>query len=395
MNAKSARQSTTPEWKKLEQEIERVTKWKTFSVSGHLWIICHFGSYLASRQFGTAQLESSRREFIGLVKFFLDEAFEGRPAADVLKQLKDTRAEIESRRPGNELKAIAAVIEKVAKRIARKSATKRPVTADMLSPAFSEIDKQVNDEKIARWARRSWRFFEQLRSSVVNGTHKESTVDTAKDALVFTRYVAGWLRDCGDDIGDSENNLVLEIVETLTDTEFTVNELSQIHDLFCKRVWDLPSFSTKDAAAIIGVTVDRVHLMTSRNEVDSFHIRTLIPREEVERHKKGKTPIPEPQARFESTPSTKKILSFLKDTNLGIRNLLAVQDALTPRLQEISLPLKQAIQRSGLSEATVHRLINTQKIISFGLSRLIPESEALRLQRDPQRKHVGRPRISE
>ena len=377
----------------LERELERVSRASEFSVFGHLWLVSFFSGYLNARQFRAGYLESSKAELLHHVKEFLDCIVIERAAVSALRGMQSARDVIEDRQTGSELKTLAGIIVKLCKRIARNLPGKRPVPVDALVEGFEVIRANVNDDEVSIWIRNSWRSFSKIRQAIDSETLKECSIDTAVDALVPTRYQIGWLQNLGLESSESASSLVSDLGKCLLKRQFTPPELSLMHDSFCHRVHGLPSVSTKEAANILGVSVDHVHRMTTHRDIDSFSIKPLIPKEEVTRYKNG---IELPKVELDAASKmARRIVSLIKSDSLTSRELVRIQDLLVPKLQQVSFPLKDAIDELGHSKAHVYKLMNQGQIIAFGLPRLIPESEALRLKRDPTIRHSGRPRLSE
>ena len=367
----------------LENKILEVTR-SPFSRAGHLWLICHLGGYLNARRLPDKDAEATRRQLVASIKGYLDEGFERRRGKKHLEAI----AEVTEDADDDETRTIAAAVQKIAaKTTSSRRKDETPIQRRSLSPAMALIRRHCEDKRVLTWLRHSSRAFQVAEKVVANvGQVDQADVDTATDALVPTRYMVGWLRDVNRArrrvakteqeikqqgltellIAKGAPDVACEIVtHRLAKTKFSLGELSAIHDAFLERVLTLPSLNTKDAAKLIGVTVDRVHRMAALGEVDSFFIRRRIPRSEVTRRKKGsKAEAPRP-AEPVSPEISSEIVHSLRRTKFSILHLLKMQDALERRIKRVSYPLKTAIENMGFTEVHFHLLL--ERVNSYPL----------------------------
>jgi len=356
--------------------------------------------------------EASRRAILTATKGFLDQAYAKRPGAafmDVVKDLKPALAESASVFP------IVDLILSIGQQIEKSAAgSARPVGKTRLRKVLAIIDAECTRKDVASWLKHSTRAHREAQQNVASskGTVDESKLDTAVNALSPLRYMLPWLfewqlrtlepktADNGDKAAiqaTSSSALAVSIIrQHLESTPLSLDELLEIHDAFSSAVRNLPSVDVNEAAKLIGVTVDRVHRMAALHEIDTFFIRRRIPKGEIKIKKKGAA---KEKLRGTASPVSPKItgavVKSLAGTNFSILELTEIQDALEKRINRISYPLKSAIEQLGYTKVHVHLLVREGKLRSFGLPRLIPESETLRLQRDPSKPRMGRPRISE
>ncbi|MCA9149222.1 MAG: hypothetical protein KDA92_07990 [Planctomycetales bacterium] len=412
MAERTSKSSTGSIAEEVHLELLRAFSPDSFSRAGHLWLIAHLGGYLATRHFTARADDAKRRAIVAAIKGFLDAAWERRDGALFLDVISELGAAEPVPCPVIDgILKTAAVVGKSPSNIqARRAVSRRFVKKTLLT-----IEADRTSAPVARWLRHSWRAFQQAVDAVANHSTTQGTLDTATDALVSTRYVSRWLielsaQDTTAALADAAANanamnspplasLPAEACTYLRDSlqsnKFSHEELLQIHNAFAQCVLDLPSVDVNRAAELIGVTVDRVHRLAALGVIDTFYIRRRVPKAEVTAKQKGAARRSTEIQPAESPALTATLVDILKSTQFSIPELLDIQSALSKRIVSASFPLKAAVERLGYSEVHVHLLLRRGKIKSFGLARCIPESEAIRLQRDPNQPHMGRPRISE
>lgn len=392
MNAQQKRSQKSP----IEEAIYEVTL-KPFSVAGHLWVICYFAGYLDARKLEDRAENATRRAILSATKGYLDDVFDGRSGSQYLSILRELKSFSSDSPVTPVLELIAHIGDRIGR--AKQGGDARPVTRSRISRAFRHIEAELDQRQVKRWHRNSSTAFDELVERLASEGLRpvQSGVETVDDALVQDSYARAWLlerNDRGSSAADGEETPVVSICRHLESTEFSLEEMLAIHDRFSECVKNLPSVDVNAAAEMIGVTVDRVHRMAALGEIDSFFIRRRIPKAEVKLKKKGqKRKADEKTAEYSDT--AKQLITCFQETTFTIPNLLEIQAVLGRRINRASFPLKTAVERLGYSEVHVHLMLRQGKLRSFGLPRLFPESEALRLQRDPNVRHLGRPRISE
>jgi hypothetical protein len=232
--------------------------------------------------------------------------------------------------------------------------------------------------------------YEWLRSHPVSGAQHRAT--PKNDAQMGSQRSR---RKDTSSVG-STSDVACQIVADLRRTQLTLAELHRIQIAFEGSVIRLPSFTAKEAAEFIGVTVDRVHRMAALGEIDTFFIRRRIPKSEIRRRGKGGERGTRPEEENPMAPEvTAAICRNLEKELFNIPQLMEIQAELLTCVERVSVSLKEGIEQMGFSEVYVHSLLRRGELLSFGLPRLIPRSEAERLRRDPHERHLGRPRISE
>ena len=368
------------------------------NLGGYLWLICHLASFVDKQRCQEKSQESSRRALMSATKGFLDDAFERRSGERFLEIVSEILGVVDE----PDLRTMAKGIlnaGRTATVITRRSQGER-VSNAAIRDALKLIERHADQDRIRTWANHTWMAFKEAIEAVSDGTVDETRIETTTNALVPTRYMIRWLATSQEKRrlihAPSKYDVPLgRILERLGSAKFSTEELLSIHEAFSKAVVNLPSIQAKKAAKLIGVTVDRVHRMAALGELDSFIVRRRIPRTEVSRRKKGARPRRESPPRADSPETTEQVIAWLSEANPTIPSLLEFQDVLTRRINRVTFALKTAVARMGYTDVHIHSLINRGELSSFSLPRLIPESEVVRLQRDPAQSHAGRPRISE
>lgn len=410
--SESSRKSPSSLLEQLHVEQLRVAA-PPFSRAGHLWLVAHFGGYLATRPMRGREETTKRRAIVAAVRGYLDIAWErrnGMPFIAVIQELIP---------PDPQCAVAASLIVRCAELIEKsESRSVKPIPTRLLKQSLQTIESERDSTLVARWLRDATKAFELAAECVAQtGGADEATIETAADALVPTRYAVAWLNDIRrqpgvplsdtpispersvntleSSIGDKPADACRFVQHCIDTCDFSTDDLLGIHDAFSDCVLRLPSVDVNRAAEAIGVTVDRIHRMAATKEIDSFFIRRRIPKSEVSLKKKGARRTPG-SATPKGTPhAAAKIVTCFRHTAFSIPELLEIETAFKKRIARASYSLSTAVERLGYSKVHVHLMLREDKLKSFSLCRLIPESEILRWQRDPRHPHRGRPRISE
>lgn len=342
----------------------KVATGKPFRVAGHLWFVRHCVNFLAACRYADKASEQERQQLLAAATAYLEL---GEPSRRALKieTFGDPKHSDELKRISAAIRAAVTCIQRAESGIAGS----RPMSAQAVQDVLTLIEAHRKQSGVAVWLERACGELRQIGPTV------------ASDRLSNVSRGEGAARQT-----------ILE----LRRAELTLGELHRIQTAFEAAVVRLPSFTAKDAAEFIGLTVDRVHRMAALGEIDTFYIRRRIPKSEIRRRGKGGKGGVKPYEEAPRAPDvTDKICDSLANEAFGIPQLVKFQAGLVARIERISVSLKAGIERMGFSEVYVHSMLRRGELLSFGIPRLVPRSEADRLRRNPNERHLGRPRISE